>query len=435
MKYPFEASRAEIEANPDGFVASVFSSLESEFLVIPKGEGFIEYPAFERAYEVLKRTTEGFHTMDRDAVLTAALRTPLVLVVLRTILGFTPSEWAYVTTTRTGVSIPQGFARSLDRRIRMSPETPLEFTPPMLARVRALTETACQLVMDGAPGTDADHIHRLDKADTEEGLVGVQSMARLGAPYAMLLYERFLGRPFAGHRDSVSELVGYNLESAIERVLDAAGISHQKTRRAERIPGLDQAPDFVIPDKYTLQVVIEAKITEDDGTARDKVTRVQHLDSLSRRAQLEGRQTFEVVACIGGRGFAVRKEDMRKLLLATGGKVFTLQTLDRMVGHTRLREFRTQTRRRRDGGYAEIPIMCWPAHPSPPSQRRGLHSCVGTVAPHPSVRATSAIHFLTGTNLLRKLDQATSPRRCNCPTTMPGCTWSDCAIASILRAE
>jgi hypothetical protein len=32
-------------------------------------------------------------------------------------------------------------------------------------------------------------------------------MAAIGAPYAMLLYERFLGRPLAGHRDSVSELV------------------------------------------------------------------------------------------------------------------------------------------------------------------------------------------------------------------------------------
>jgi hypothetical protein len=31
----------------------------------------------------------------------------------------------------------------------------------------------------------------------------------------MLLYERFLGRPFAGHRDSVSELVGDSLESAM----------------------------------------------------------------------------------------------------------------------------------------------------------------------------------------------------------------------------
>jgi len=63
----------------------------------------------------------------------------------------------------------------------------------------------------------------------------------------MLLYERFLGRPFAGHRDSVSELVGDSLESAIEDVLAKAGISFRKTKRAERIEGFDQAPDFIVP--------------------------------------------------------------------------------------------------------------------------------------------------------------------------------------------
>lgn len=94
----------------------------------------------------------------------------------------------------------------------------------------------------------------------------------IGVPYAMLLYERFLGRPFAGHRDSVSELVGHALESAIEEVLHRAGVSYRKTKRAERVEGLDQTPDFIVPSEFNPQVIIEAKLTEDDGTARDKVT-------------------------------------------------------------------------------------------------------------------------------------------------------------------
>ena len=102
-------------------------------------------------------------------------------------------------------------------------------------------------------------------------------MATIGAPYAMLLYERFLGRPFAGHRDSVSELVGDGLENAIEEQLAKAGISFRKTRRAERFADFDQAPDFIVPSEFNPKVVIEAKLTEDDGTARDKVTRIQHL--------------------------------------------------------------------------------------------------------------------------------------------------------------
>jgi hypothetical protein len=48
---------------------------------------------------------------------------------------------------------------------------------------------------------------------------------------------------------------------------------------------------------------------------------------------------FEVVACIAGRGFKVRREDMKKLLIATRGKVFTLETIARMVEHTRLADF------------------------------------------------------------------------------------------------
>jgi len=136
--------------------------------------------------------------------------------------------------------------------------------------------------------------------------------------------------------------VGDVLEAAIERVLADAGIHPRKTRRAEKVAGFDQAPDFIVPDEFNPQVVIEAKITEDDGTARDKVTRIQHLANLSLAGRPPDSPRFEVVACIAGRGFGVRREDMKKLLLATQGKVFTLRTLDSLVAHTRLREFRTK---------------------------------------------------------------------------------------------
>jgi len=60
------------------------------------------------------------------------------------------------------------------------------------------------------------------------------------------------------------------VENAIEAVLTEAGISFRKTGRAERLEGFDQAPDFVVPNEFNPRVVIEAKLTEDDGTARDK---------------------------------------------------------------------------------------------------------------------------------------------------------------------
>ena len=140
----------------------------------------------------------------------------------------------------------------------------------------------------------------------------------------------------------MQQLVGNFVENAIEDVLTRAGISYRKTRRAERVTGFDQAPDFIVPNEFNAQIVIEAKLTEDDGTARDKVTRVQHLASLSVRDRPPDQPAFQVVACIAGRGFGVRREDMRKLLLATRGKVFTLQNMKQLVEHTRLREFRSR---------------------------------------------------------------------------------------------
>ncbi len=341
MRFPFEASWPEVEANLDGYVDAVFSCLESEFLVLPKGEGFIDYPVFEQGYEALKLGTGGFERLDPTGVLGIVRDKPVALLVLRAMLGFTPPEWAYLATQRGGVEVSQGAVRSLDRKVRLAPLSPLKRDGITAERVQALVAVACQLLTEGMPETADGKLHRLDKADTQGGLAALRSRVTLGVPYAMLLYERFLGRPFAGHRDSVSELVGDALESAIDEVLARAGVSFRRTKRAERVEGFDQAPDFVIPDEFNPQVVIEAKLTEDDGTARDKVTRVQHLGELATAGMPAGQRRFEVVACIAGRGFGVRRKDMEKLLLATQGKVFTLQNLDRLVECTRLKEYCT----------------------------------------------------------------------------------------------
>ena len=62
----------------------------------------------------------------------------------------------------------------------------------------------------------------------------MQSAADLGTPYLVLWHERFLGRPYATHRDSVrepSELPG--------------------NQRAERMQGFEQAPGFIVPNAFT----------------------------------------------------------------------------------------------------------------------------------------------------------------------------------------
>ena len=62
------------------------------------------------------------------------------------------------------------------------------------------------------------------------------------------------------------------------------------------------------------------------GWCCDEATRIQHLGELST----------------AGRGFGVRRKDMKKMLIATRGKVFTLRNLDRLIDCSRLKEYRTK---------------------------------------------------------------------------------------------
>jgi hypothetical protein len=364
-KYPFEASYDEIAADFDTYIDTVFSTLQSSFLVLPKGPGFVEYAAFQEAYEVLKRHTGGFARIEPAVAWAALEEDALVLLVLRSILGFTPPELAYLAAQETSLDIPQNFARTLDRRVRedrqlfsriedegkkrvealvvredRKPFSRIE--EEAKKRVEALVSTACNLINAGTPKVPKDLIHRLNKADTKAGKESLRPLAQTGLPYAMLLYERYLGRPFASHRDAVSELVGDVMENAVEDQLNAAGVTYRKTKRAEKIEGFDQAPDFIIPDEWNPIAVIEAKITEDDGTARDKVTRIQHLATISRGREIRKLGPFEVIACIDGRGFGVRREDMRKLLESTRGKIFTTKTVEHLVDETSIARLRTK---------------------------------------------------------------------------------------------
>src|SRR5579859_896247 len=119
--FPFQFGFDIVQARLDEFVSAVCSSLESEFLVLPKGDGFVDYSVFETGYEALKQATSGFVNVTPEIVLPVVQATPIALIVLRAMLGFTPPEWAYMASQRIGVEVPQGAVRSIDRRIRMAP--------------------------------------------------------------------------------------------------------------------------------------------------------------------------------------------------------------------------------------------------------------------------------------------------------------------------
>ncbi|MCE5333089.1 MAG: hypothetical protein LLG06_00710 [Desulfobacteraceae bacterium] len=361
-KRPFELSAEELQQQLEEMVDAVFSDLVSEFLLMPMGNGFPKYADFRDAYEVLKRTSKAFESFSEAAVNTALEQNSRVLGVIRSILGMSAPEWAELARSELDSDITQGAARTLDRQCREDPEhvrrlssrhrgrvesarksgRTLPARPKTLERLDHLISVAVDHIIKGAPADHEGFIHRLDKFDTRNGLESLQYAAGENAPYAVLLYERYLGRPFAGHRDAVSELVGEVMENAVEERLRHAGVSYRKTGRAERVPGFGQAPDFCIPDEISPIAVIEAKITSDDGTARDKVARIKELETQRNEHVAAGHPSYEVIACIDGRGFRQRREDMRQLLLRLNGKVFTTATLDELIPHTRIQELVTR---------------------------------------------------------------------------------------------
>jgi hypothetical protein len=340
---PFEVDLAYLRSHLDDMVESVFSDLQSQFLVLPRGENLVTYGDFQAAYEVLKRHTSAFASFSEDSIWQALRENALALMVLRTILGLSPPEWADLARSERGSDISQGYARGLEARSRRSPEFIGRLRRPRnnlaLSRIEALVSVAVHYITQGAPAGADDTVHRLDKIDTTAGLSSVQHAATQHVPYAVLLYERYMGRPFASHRDSVSELVGDVMESAVEERLSRAGISARRMRRGARVRGYRQVPDFFVPDEVNPVVIIEGKITGDDGTTRDKLSRIERLTQMRDERRRAGQSAFEVVACIDGRGFGVRREDMRNLLLIAEGKVFTLATLDQLIPYTRLQEF------------------------------------------------------------------------------------------------
>ncbi|MFH1116634.1 MAG: hypothetical protein V1792_22190 [Pseudomonadota bacterium] len=356
---PFELTSLELEQRLEEMVDAVFSDLMSEFLLMPMGSGFIKYEDFRDAYEILKIQTNSFQALSVSTVTSALLRNSRVLGVVRSVLGMTAPEWAELARSEVDSDVTQNAARTLDRRCREDTRYIQDALhryqqrvdrslkkgkvppnrPKSLERIDDLVQVATQFIVSGAPQDQEAVIHRLAKFDTNEGLDSLTYAANEHVPFPVLLYERYLGRPFAGHRDAVSELVGEVMENAIEERLRKAGVSYRKTGRAERIPGFGQAPDFCIPDEISPVVVIEAKITSDDGTARDKIARIKELETQRNEHVAIGRSQYEVVACIDGRGFRQRREDMRQLLIRLDGKVFTTSTLDHLILCTRIREF------------------------------------------------------------------------------------------------
>jgi len=204
-QHPFEVGSDYLASHIDEMVDVTFADIQSQFLVMPRGQNFIEFGSFQDAYETLKQETDAFARFNDETVWKALQHNALVFVVVRTILGVSPPEWAELAKAERDVDVPQNVARQLDARSRAEARYfARDLSALSRRRIEALVSVAVAHVTQGPPSDAVGTVHRLNKIDTAEGLVSLRHAASQHVPYAVLLYERYLGRPFASHRDAVS---------------------------------------------------------------------------------------------------------------------------------------------------------------------------------------------------------------------------------------
>jgi len=254
---------------------------------------------------------------------------PRTLLVFRTILGLTKDEFAHSTTLVAEAvqmsRLTSGKIDSMERRGTAATDE----------QVHVIATTLSQ-VMDGSlfgePGGDLRR--KQDKLDTRYGWASVGQAAADGVPYADFLHQRHYGGAFRQVLDATSSRRGNLIEDAVEQLFRDNGVpfirtgSHNQGDIAARFEiKVAPAPDFVVfDDTDTLRAMLECKLVNDGGTARDKALRFERLRAESVR--LGG---IPLLAVLGGMGWARVNDTLGPVVRDTEGRVFTLATLPQML--------------------------------------------------------------------------------------------------------
>ncbi|MGH3872447.1 MAG: hypothetical protein ACRDSR_13240 [Pseudonocardiaceae bacterium] len=290
---------------------------------------FYERPYFAEVYAVVDEATDGFTRIDEAHLARVVQEDPRTLLVLRTILGLTKDEFAHstaivaemlavtkVTGTKVGTVEKDGTPLSDDQ-----------------ARLVAATIVR---VMDGslfgAPGGELRA--KQHKLDTRAGWGSVESLHRNGLSYVDLLHQRHYGGAYRQVTDGTSTRRGDLIEDAVEQLLADAGVpcirtgAHNQGDIADRFEiQVRPAPDFVVYDSAgVLRAILECKLVNDGGTARDKALRFARLRAESVR--LGG---IPLLAVLGGMGWARVNDTLGPVVRDTDGRVFTIATLPEML--------------------------------------------------------------------------------------------------------
>jgi hypothetical protein len=198
-----------------------------------------------------------------------------------------------------------------------------------------LAETVDRLISRAMWGQAPDGLQsKLDKIDTADGWASVRRLAAEGVPYEAFLHQRHMGGAFRQLLDAASEERGEMLEAAVQTLFEEHGVPHVRTGSHDQGEvaarfnlTMTPVPDFVVFEPPgSLRAVLECKLTNDGGTARDKASRFRSLRQECVR--LGGVPLF---ALLDGLGWERINDALAPVVEHCDGRVFTLETLPEML--------------------------------------------------------------------------------------------------------
>ena len=291
---------------------------------------FYDRPYFTEVYNAASTATNDFVNVGEADLARALVDDPRTLLVFRTMLGLTHAEFAHCTTL---TAEPAGLKAVSASKVK-SMEQKGSRTDDAVAKVVAMTlSQAMTGALFGDPGIPELRVKQ-QKLDTEQGWESVRAVARDGVRYSDFLHQRHYGGAFRQVLDATSTKRGDLLEDTVEQLFKdhrvpyiRTGAHNQGDIEARFELRVQPAPDFVVFDSSgTLRAMLECKLVNDGGTARDKALRFERLRQESVR--LGG---VPLLAVLAGLGWARVNDTLGPVVRDTEGRVFTLSTLPHML--------------------------------------------------------------------------------------------------------
>ena len=287
--------------------------------VVPWSDHILSEEAFRDLYRRTIELTRGLRSPTAEILVSTLRKYPPSLMVFRLMSGYQWEELSDIVEAVRGVRVRKELLQRVERGQQELSEKEIEALASTVFDVIAGREMKLPESLD-----PARYRTRNAKIDTKEGWASVASAVEGPLDLGHLLYERYTGRPFAYVRDALSEAKGDILEQAIQTLFARERIPCVKIED-NRLEGFSQAPDFVLPAREDPQVVIEAKLSEDGGTARDKASRIERI------LHDIGDRPVALVAVVDGKGFRRINDVLAPILSHTRGRTFFLSNLDQLV--------------------------------------------------------------------------------------------------------